>query len=358
MQPLLAAPLTLRSSLSGPVNLLELNLTDAVSLVRKFGWPSFRAKQILRWLYRTRIREVTQMTDLSLKDRMLLQTQCTIDRLGHVRRLHAKDGTQKYVLSLKDGLQVECVIIPDGKRLTLCLSTQVGCTLDCSFCLTGTMGLKRNLRAHEILDQVLTVQDHLSTEERITSLVLMGMGEPLANLEGVSDAVERLTHSGWGVGFARRRITLSTAGLAPRIREVAALGINLAVSLNATTNEQRARLMPMVNRLHPLPELLTACRAYPLQAGRRLTFEYVLLAGINDTLEDAKRLSKLLKGIHCKVNLIPFNEFHDNSFRRPREETITTFQSILRRAGMDVFIRKSRGRDVLGACGQLGDLQG
>ena len=219
------------------------------------------------------------------------------------------------------------------------------------------MGLKRNLKTHEILDQVLTVQDHLDNAQRITSLVLMGMGEPLANLESVADAIARLTDQTWGLGFSPRRITLSTAGLSPRLKEVAALGVNLAVSLNATTNEQRNRLMPAVNQLHPLPQLLRACRDYPLPPGRRLTFEYVLLADVNDTVDDARRLQKLLRGIRCKVNLIPFNEFPGSTYKRSTDTVILSFQSVLRQAGFDVLIRKSRGRDVLGACGQLGNLE-
>jgi 23S rRNA (adenine2503-C2)-methyltransferase len=257
---------------------------------------------------------------------------------------------------LSDGLLVESVLIPDDARLTLCISTQVGCTLDCAFCLTGTMGLKRNLKAHEIVDQVLTAQDTLDSGEMLSNVVLMGMGEPLANLEAVSEAVRRMTDGLWGVGFAPRRITLSTAGLAPRLREVAALGVNLAVSLNATTEAQRDRLMPAANRLHSLRSLLAACRAFPLQPRRRLTFEYVLLAGVNDDPQDARRLIRLLRGIRCKVNLIPFNEFPGNSYRRPDDATVLKFQTTLQQAGLDVFIRKSKGRDVLGACGQLGEM--
>ena len=338
------------------INLLAVDWNALLSLMKELGWPAYRAKQIFRWLYRVRIQDIDQMTDLSIGDRSLLKTIGTIQRMNNPTCLTGEDGTRKYLFPVDNGLQVESVAIPEGKRLTLCLSTQVGCTLDCTFCLTGQMGLKRNLKAHEIVDQVLTVQDQLNAGEKLTSLVLMGMGEPLANLEAVCDAVFRLTQSGWGMGFPPRRITLSTAGLASRINEIAALGINLAISLNATTNEQRSRLMPVVNDLHPLPELLAACRDYPLAPGRRLTFEYVLLGGMNDSIQDAKRLLKLLQGIRCKINLIPFNEFPGSSFKRPGEESIEKFQSILRRGGFDVFIRKSRGSDVLGACGQLGNL--
>lgn len=353
MLPNLMVPPLLRS----PINLLALNKSQVGALVSKLGWPSYRATQILRWIYHHRVAAIDQMTDLSILDRTRLKALATIPRASKVKRVHSDDGTQKFLLSMDDELLVESVLIPDDRRLTLCLSTQVGCTLDCSFCLTGRMGLKRNLKPYEILDQVLTVQDHLDDSHRISSLVLMGMGEPLANLESVAEAITRLTDQTWGLGFSPRRITLSTAGLAPRLKEISALGVNLAVSLNATTNEQRDRLMPAVNQLHPLSQLLKACRDYPLLPGRRLTFEYVLLSGINDSTEDATRLCRLVKGIRCKVNLIPFNEFPGNLYKRPSDAVILKFQSVLRQAGFDVLIRKSRGRDVLGACGQLGNIE-
>jgi len=344
-------------SLPQPLNLLTLGWPEACALVSELNWPVYRASQILRWLYQSRITEIDQMTDLSLADRLQLKTLATISRTPQAECLPARDGTRKYVLALPDGLQVESVLIPEGRRLTLCLSTQVGCTLDCSFCLTGRMGLKRNLQAHEIVDQVLTVQDDLQDHQSLTSLVLMGMGEPLANMEPVSDAVARLTNTQWGTGFSPRRITLSTAGLVTRFQEVAKLGINLAVSLNASTNEQRDQLMPAANALHPLNQLIKACRDYPLGPRRRLTFEYVLLAGVNDTIGDAHRLRKLLKGIHCKVNLIPFNAFPGSPYSRPTEDAILGFQAVLHQGGFEVYIRKSRGREVLGACGQLGNLE-
>ncbi len=344
--------------LAAPTNLFELGLDSAERFVQDLGWPRYRAQQILRWLHRRRVRDIQRMTDLSQAERARLGTIARIGRLEDCQILRSVDGTRKFLARLEDGLLVESVVIPDADRLTLCLSTQVGCTLDCCFCLTGKMGLRRNLKAHEIVDQVLTIQDRLEAGERVTNLVLMGMGEPLANLEAVSDAMTRLTNSSWGLGIPARRITLSTAGLVPRLKHVATLGVNLAVSLNATTNEQRDRLMPAVNRLYPLDELLAACRAYALLPRQRLTFEYVLLAGVNDTEQDAKRLTKLLHGIRCKVNLIPFNEFPGSPFKRPTDSAVLRFQSVLRRAGFDVFVRKSKGRDVLGACGQLGRLAG
>jgi 23S rRNA (adenine2503-C2)-methyltransferase len=296
------------------------------------------------------------MTDLSQADRAKLASAARIGRATNCTVFRSSDQTRKLVLTLEDGLSVETVLIPDEDRHTLCVSTQVGCTLDCGFCLTGTMGLKRNLKPHEIVEQVLTAQDELGPDERITNMVFMGMGEPLANLEALSEAIRRLTNKTWGLGWSPRRITVSTAGLASRLKEVAPLGVNLAISLNATTEDQRASLMPAVSGIASLKTLLAACRRYPLSPTRRLTFEYVLLAGVNDRLEDARRLVKLVHGIACKINLIPFNPFPDSAFQRPSDRDILAFQSIVRQAGIDVFIRKSRGRDVLGACGQLGNL--
>ena len=344
------------SGASARINLFTLSAETAKTLVQDLGWPAHRTQQILRWLYHKRAHEIDQMTDLSQDERSELALLAEITRLHCDQVLKSTDGTKKFVVRLEDGLLVECVLIPDMNRLTLCLSTQVGCTLDCRFCLTATMGLKRNLRAHEIVDQVLLVQDQLEPHETLTSLVLMGMGEPLANFDAVTEAIRRLTNPTWGVGIPARRITLSTAGLSSRLKDVAALGVNLAVSLNATTPAQRHQLMPTVNRLFPLSSLLEACRSYPLPPHRRLTFEYVLLAGVNDSDQDAKRLTKLLAGMRCKVNLIPFNDFPGSRFRRPEETVVLHFQSVLKQGGVPTFIRKSKGRDVLGACGQLGQL--
>jgi 23S rRNA (adenine2503-C2)-methyltransferase len=322
--------------------------------VRTLEWPDYRAGQILRWLYQRRARTIAEMTDLSAHDRRRLAELATISRAVSRTVLASQDGTRKFLVDLQDGMTIEAVLIPDAGRRTLCVSTQVGCMLDCGFCLTATMGLKRNLRSYEIVDQVLTVQDHLPPEQPITNLVFMGMGEPLANLDALATAITCLTNRSWGLGWSPKRITVSTAGLASRLREVAALGVNLAVSLNGTTEAQRRALMPAASEIASLQSLLTACRQYPLAPHRRLTFEYVLLAGVNDRPSDAHRLARLLRGMRCKINLIPFNEFPGSRFHRPEDRDVLRFQSALREAGMEVFVRKSRGRDVLGACGQLG----
>ena len=339
------------------VNLLALTQPAMATFVASLGWPAYRASQILRWLYQERVRTFAEMSNLPQKDREHLTASCSIERASDVQIFSSQDGTKKFVLTLADGNQVECVLIPDEDRLTLCLSTQVGCTLDCGFCLTGTLGLTRTLRAHELIDQVLLAQDHLVGGQRLTNLVFMGMGEPLANLDAVADAVTRLTDQGWGLGFSGRRITISTAGLASRIKDVAPLKVNLAISLNATTDELRNQIMPAANRLHSLQALLAACRAYPLAERDRLTFEYVLLADVNDRPEDATRLIKLLRGLRCKVNLIAFNPFPGSPYRRPSDAAIDAFQNTLRKGHVDAYLRRSRGRDVLGACGQLGRIE-
>jgi len=336
------------------VNLLSLNVHEVGELVQGLGWPSYRRQQILKWLYQHRVFNIDGMTNLSKADRVRLQQVATLQRDELISRQIAGDGTGKYLWRLGDGLAVETVLIPEERRRTLCVSSQIGCTLDCGFCLTAQMGIKRNLRAHEIVGQVLNVQADLPEGEHLTSLVFMGMGEPLMNFDAVADAIQRLTNMEWGLGFSPRRITVSTAGWIPRFPDVRRLGVNLAISLNGTTNAQRDHLMPAVNARYNLEALLTACREYVNNSERPLTFEYVLLAGVNDTSEDANRLSSLLRGIRCKINLIPFNEFPGNPFRRPTPDVIDAFQQIVRRRGLDVFLRKSRGDDVLGACGQLG----
>ncbi len=335
-------------------NLSALSHTEMANFVQGLGWPRYRTIQILKWLYQQRVTEIGAMTTLSKNDRVRLEQVATVERgASHPPRVSV-DGTQKFLGILGDGEVIETILIPEGRRTTLCVSSQVGCTLDCGFCLTAQIGIKRNLAAYEIVNQVLQAQATLPKNRPLTSLVFMGMGEPLINFEAVAEAIHRLTNLEWGLGYSPRRITVSTAGWIPRLPDIRCLGVNLAISLNATTNDQRQQLMPAVNGRYPLDRLLEACRDYSSFSERPLTFEYVLLAGINDSPEDAKRLASLLRGIRCKINLIPFNEFQGNSFQRPSQERIDTFQRIVRNKGYDVLLRKIRGDDVLGACGQLG----
>jgi len=344
------------------VDLKSLSFSELKTFIRKLGWPSYRADQICRWIYQKMAEDFSQMTDLSKLDRALLEQQAFIGHLKTVETQQSLDGTTKYLLELTDGMKIEAVLIPgdagappeNSRRRTLCISTQVGCSLDCVFCYTGTLGLKRNLKAHEIVDQVIIAQKSLAPPRHLTNIVLMGMGEPLANYREVIEALRRMTSPN-GLAIPARRITLSTAGLVPQIKEFMEnrLKVNLAISLNASNQTLRDRLMPKVNRAYPLKDLIAACRSVPLAPRKRITFEYVLLANVNDSPEHAKQLAQLVRGLPCKINLIPFNEFPESGFRRPEEEAVLRFQKILKDARLHVFIRKTKGRDILAACGQL-----
>lgn len=351
-------------------NLLALSFDELEAWVIDLGWKKYRARQILSWLYQRHAGDFEEMTDLSKADRALLAERASLRHLEIVTRQRSVDGTEKFLLGLEDGNRIESVLIPDSPqqaglgtpeksdRLTLCISSQAGCTLDCSFCLTAREKLKRNLKAHEIVGQILTVQRTLPEETRITNIVMMGMGEPLANFTQVVEALKRMI-SPIGLGLSPRRVTVSTAGMVPQISKLwKEVPVNLSISLNATTNEVRERIMPKVNRLYPIEALLEVCKAFPLPSRRRITFEYVLLAGVNNTPEDAARLVRLSRGIRCKVNLIPFNEFPGSPYRRPSDEDVLRFQKILLDAGLTATIRKSKGRDILAACGQLNSEMG
>lgn len=343
-----------------PINLLALSKTDLHEKIQEWGWPRYRASQLWHWLYRQRATAFEQMDNLgrALQDELARRTVIAYPRW--LRSQTAVDGTRKLLLELDDGERIEAVLIPDGRRLTLCVSTQAGCTLDCGFCLTGRMGLRRNLKAHEIVGQWFAAQEEMDRSPdgvaaRLTNVVFMGMGEPLANLTHVFEALRRLTDQ-QGIAFPARRITVSTAGMVPQMAELGAFQppVNLAVSLNATTDAVRARLMPMAAR-YSLDELMTACRVYPHPPRRWITFEYVLLEGINDSPADARRLVRLLHGIRSKLNLIPWNAFGDAPFRQPSKEQVLAFQAILVDHGIPTYVRKSRGREILAACGQLHD---
>jgi 23S rRNA (adenine2503-C2)-methyltransferase len=293
------------------------------------------------------------MSDLSAGLRQKLEEEFSLSRLQTVRRDQSADGTVKFLFGLSDGASIESVLIPEAKRLTLCISTQAGCGLGCAFCATALMGLKRNLRASEIVDQVLEAGRALEPGKRITHLVLMGMGEPLANYQNTLNAVRIMTDADWGLAFSSRRVTLSTVGLVPQIKKLMEdTRVNLAVSLHATTDEIRSQLMP-INRKYPLAALIDCCRALPIPKRRRITFEYVVLRGVNHSADDAKRLARLLGGIRSKINLIPFNPHHGSPFQRPAPEEIEKFQNELRAYGYQVNVRTPRGDDIHAACGQL-----
>ncbi|MFQ5882493.1 MAG: 23S rRNA (adenine(2503)-C(2))-methyltransferase RlmN [Candidatus Methylomirabilales bacterium] len=334
-------------------DLLDFTLPELREWLTGLGQPPYRAGQIFRWLYKLQVQDIRAMTDLPRALRALLEARIRISRVGVVAVQSSRDGTRKFLLRLPDGEQIEAVLIPEARRLTACISTQAGCAMGCRFCLTATMGLRRNLRPAEIVGQVMALRDTLAPGEQITHIVLMGMGEPLANYTATEKALQILITKA-GLGFSPRRITLSTAGVVPGIRRLArsGFGVNLAVSLTATTDEIRSRLMP-VNLRYPLRKLLQACREFPLPPRRRMTFEYVLMAAVNDHDEDAHRLARLLRGIRCKVNLIPLNEAPAIPFRRPSRQRIETFQKVLEQAGYITTTRESRGEDISAACGML-----
>ncbi|RMG73470.1 MAG: 23S rRNA (adenine(2503)-C(2))-methyltransferase RlmN [Nitrospirae bacterium] len=332
------------------INLKALNDRELTEFVRTQGLERFRKEQLIHWIYERAVRDLQDITVFSKSLRSALSETAFISNIELLKTAHSTDGTRKFLFRLEDGLSVETVLIPDSSRLTLCVSSQVGCAMGCRFCLTGRVGFRRNLLPHEIVDQILAVQ-RLITPRRITNIVFMGMGEPLKNLDNVAEALRRITT--W-MGISKRRITLSTSGVVDGLMRLKGLAssVNIAISLNATTNSVRDFLMP-INRVYPIEELLKACRHYPLEPRRRITFEYILIKGINDTQEDAKRLARLLRGIRAKINLIPFNPFQGAEFERPDMERVLRFQNILIERGYTVIIRKSKGDDISAACGQL-----
>jgi len=317
------------------------------------GEPAYRARQLYHALYRQRVRSVAEITTLPAALRQRLEAPpLGLPRME--RRYESADGTRRYLLGLEDGRTVEAVLMPEAGRHTICISTQVGCPVDCKFCLTALMGLERNLTAGEIIGQVLFVlaDAGLAPGDARVNVVLMGQGEPLLNLANVLKATRILVDPG-GVGLSERRITLSTAGIVPKIDELGRAPVRpkLAVSLNASTEEQRRQLMPITRKYH-LADLIEACRRYPLRSWEKLTFEYVLLRGVNDSEADARRLVRLLAHLNAKVNLIPLNPGPGIPFETPEPERVLAFQRILRRS-FPCFIRKPRGRDIFAACGQL-----
>jgi 23S rRNA (adenine2503-C2)-methyltransferase len=341
------------------INIKFLSREELKERLADMGLQSYRADQVLQWIYRHHANAFEEMTNIARADRELLASVFAITSLTLLRTETSADGTRKFLFGLEDGHAIESVLIPDEGRQTLCISSQVGCGQACRFCLTGKGGFTRNLKSSEIADQVLEVSRILRAEggASITNIVLMGMGEPLANFDEVVKALGLIT-SDKGLGFSPRRVTVSTDGLVPEIGKLGTSGlkVNLAVSLNATTDEVREKLMP-VNRRWPIAELLAACRRYPLEPRRRITFEYVLLRDVNDSEADALRLAKLLRGIRCKVNLIPFNPFPGSEFRRPDDGAVRRFQKVLLERHYTAPVRESRGRDISAACGQLRERQ-
>lgn len=334
-----------------PVDLKELTLTELEEVMASWGQPRFRARQILKWVYKG-VADFAEMTDISRAFREELESRVRLSALNLSARQISPDGTQKFRWLLEDGSAIESVLIPEEDHSTLCLSSQVGCAQGCRFCLTARQGLTRNLKVAEVVNQVLAVRPYVPAARPLTNLVFMGMGEPLANFPVLVRAI-RTIQAPWGLNFSARRVTVSTAGLAPFIPRLGAeVRVNLTISLNAVDDATRSSLMP-INRRHPLAELLAACRSFPLPRHRRLTFAYVLLAGVNDQPAMARELTRLLRGFRAKVNLIPFNPCPELPYAAPEPSRVLEFQEIIRQAHYPVFIRESRGRDIAAACGQL-----
>jgi 23S rRNA (adenine2503-C2)-methyltransferase len=340
-------------NLSEKIDLKNLSPSELVEFLASFGKERYRSIQILRWLYQQGVQSFDEMTNLSKNFRQELRQISFISVLRRVRVEKAGDGTKKFLFQLEDGNRIESVLIPDKARLTLCVSTQVGCALGCRFCLTGKIGWKRDLKASEILNQILEVRKMLPEKTSITNIVLMGMGEPLANYRNTLKATQLMAHPD-AFRFSSRRITLSTVGLLPELEEMLEekTPFRLAISLNASNEETRTYLMP-INRRYPLNKVLALCRKFPLQRRIRITFEYVLIEGINDSSQDAKRLLRVLKGIPSKVNLIPLNEAPEIPFKRPSQERVNRFQEILMEGGLTAIVRNSKGWEISAACGQL-----
>ena len=336
-----------------------LSLLELEDLVEGWGEPKFRAKQLMLWMYQQRATNFQIMTNLPESfRRKLADVACISDLRVCARAVSDIDSAVKYLIELADGNRIESVFMPDRNRMTICVSSQVGCAMACDFCATGKMGFFRNLSAAEIVNQVIAIQRELDGKKNVTHVVFMGMGEPLANYEQTLNAVRLMTRVE-GLALPERRITVSTVGLAPRIRQFAREGLKcqLALSLNATTDEIRTRLMP-INTRYPIDDVLNAAREWTLASGNPVTLEYVLIRDVNDGVEDAHRICKLMSRLPCKLNIIPFNEIEDSEFRRPEPNRIEQFRRIVSKKCYIAPIRFSKGKDIAAACGQLRTVYG
>jgi len=341
--------------MSAPPNLIGMLPSELEDLAVELGASRYRGRQLATWIYRKSVYALDAMSDLPKDFRSALSENRTVTLPDVARVTPSQDGSRKLVFRLEDDSRVSAVIMPDDDRITLCLSTQVGCGYACAFCLTGTMGLERNLTAGEIVGQLLAANALLAGEgQRVTHLVFMGMGEPLANFAALVKAVRIFTDAKFGLGYSPRRITVSTVGLVSGIEKLGRedLKVNLAVSLHASSDDVRSQLMP-VNKSWNLSALMEAVRKYPLTHRQRVFFEYVMLDGVNDDVEDARRLARLLRGVKAKVNLIPFNDWEGSTFQRPPLPRILAFQSVLLDADITTTVRWSKGEDIGAACGQL-----
>jgi len=349
----------------GRTSLIGMTFEEMQEAVIASGLPKFRAKQLWNWIYQRGVKSFSEMQNLPKDMRDKLEETCSIARSKELVEQKSKDGTIKWLLEMSDGNKVEAVFIPEEDRNTLCISSQVGCTLQCKFCHTGTQTLVRNLGAHEIVQQIMFVRDKLdewpkagektidNEGRNLTNIVVMGMGEPFYNYDNISKAM-KICMDSEGMNISKRRITISTSGIIPFIKQCGEeLDVNLAISLHAPNNKIRSEIMG-INKKYPIEELIAACKEYPsLSEKRRITFEYVMLAGINDSDDCARELAELLYGVPCRINIIPFNKWEGSSFECSSGNRIHAFANILKNKGFDTPIRKTRGEDIMAACGQL-----
>lgn len=339
-------------------DITELTRDELSLWVRSHDLPAYRTGQIMRWLYLKHATSFDEMTDIAKTTQGVLSDHFSILTLQKRQVASSADGSRKYLFGLTDGRSIETVLIPEKTHYTLCISTQVGCAMGCRFCMTAKSGLIRNLTQGEILGQILKIAKDVTGTRPLTNIVLMGMGEPLANYDNVMRAIRIMTVDSDGLQLSTRRVTLSTAGLIPRFEDLGRDSkINLAISLNATDNQTRSMLMP-INDRYSIEQLMDACARYAftryaLTPRGKITFEYILIRDVNDTVDDARRLSKLLRPVKAKINLIPFNEHPASDFKRPDESAILRFEKILHDKGYTAIIRRSKGSDISAACGQL-----
>ncbi len=338
-------------------NIFDYNQAELVDWLAERGIKPFRAKQIFKWLYVHLATSFEEMTDLGKDLRAALAQEFHMDTMAIVEKRQSRDTTCKYLFELADGSHIEAVKIPQKDHFTLCVSSQVGCAMDCQFCLTAKSGLTRNLNMAEILEQIRMVRLDLRKEnikpEKLMNIVFMGMGEPLANYRNLIRSLSVITDSDFGMKFSPKRVTVSTCGLLPKMIQLGEdTKVNIAVSLNGVTDQMRSSLMP-INKRYPLPRLLDTCKQVKLKPRDKITFEYILIKGINDQDQDARNLVKILTPIRAKVNVIPFNEHPGSDFKRPSDKRIHDFVQILLDKGLIAIVRKSKGDDILAACGQL-----
>lgn len=335
----------------GPLSFYGLTMEDLEKMIRHMGKEKYRTQQLYKWVYEKQVCDFDLMTNLSKDFRAELKRLFVFELPRVVTHLKSVDGTQKFLFDMGEGQTVEAVLIPSDDRMTLCISSEVGCNMACRFCFTGKQKLKRRLKTHEIVGQFLQSKSLLPEGMKITNIVFMGMGEPLDNPEAVFKTIEILSND-WGINFSRRKITVSTSGIVPEMWRIAASRARLAVSLNGYNNEVRSQVMP-INKRWNVTELLNECRRYARETKDLVTFEYVLLKGVTDQVEHARELYKLTRDVPCKINIIPFNEHPGSGFERPDDASVTAFQNELMRLGAHVLLRRTMGRDIYAACGQL-----